>query len=168
MYGSVCDPGMGPYPPRRWHWVYEPQVGVSTPCGAVSTRETTIFVPGLFCFLYMYRTINHPVMGFYPPRVALAVRTPGWGFHPVGGGIDPGDHRFRPRFVVGVHVRKDVRSGNGTLSSPRATLGLRTPGWGFYIVWGCIDPEGHRFCPRFVGVVDRPRFVGGADVWKHF
>ena len=29
------------------HWLYEPQVGVSTPWGTVSTRETTVFDPGL-------------------------------------------------------------------------------------------------------------------------
>ena len=38
-------------------------------------------------------------MGPYPPRVALPLRTPGWGFHIVRGGIDPGDHRFRPRML---------------------------------------------------------------------
>ena len=31
----------------HWCWLYNPQVGVSTPCGAVSTRGTTAFVPGL-------------------------------------------------------------------------------------------------------------------------
>ena len=30
----------------RWRWVYEPRVGVSKPCGAVSTQATTVFVPG--------------------------------------------------------------------------------------------------------------------------
>ena len=30
-----------------WRWPYKPQVGVSTPCWAVSTRGTTVFVPGL-------------------------------------------------------------------------------------------------------------------------
>ena len=30
-----------------WRWLYEPQIGVSTPCSTVSTRETTVFVPGL-------------------------------------------------------------------------------------------------------------------------
>ena len=45
--------------------------------------------------------ISEPGMGPYPLRVALAPRTQadhcGWGFHTVRGGIDPGDHRFRPR-----------------------------------------------------------------------
>ena len=31
----------------EWRWLYEPQVGVSTPCGAVSTRGNTVSVPGL-------------------------------------------------------------------------------------------------------------------------
>ena len=43
MYGSISDPGMGPYPPR----LYELQLGASTPCRAASTRGTTVSVPGL-------------------------------------------------------------------------------------------------------------------------
>ena len=41
--------GMGPYSPREalLFYLYEPQVKVSTPFGAVSTRGTTIFVPVL-------------------------------------------------------------------------------------------------------------------------
>ena len=46
-------------------------------------------------------------MGYYPPRVSLALRTPGWGFHTVRGGIDPGDHRICPRFVGVVYLYKD-------------------------------------------------------------
>ena len=30
-----------------WRWLYEPQVGVFTPGGAVHTRRTTVFVSGL-------------------------------------------------------------------------------------------------------------------------
>ena len=30
-----------------WSWPYQPQVGVSKPCLTVSTRDTTVFVPGL-------------------------------------------------------------------------------------------------------------------------
>ena len=55
----------------------------------------------------MYGMISDPRIGYYPPRVALALRTPGWGFHTVLGGIDPGDHRFRPRFAGVVDVWKD-------------------------------------------------------------
>ena len=66
-------------------WLYEPQVGVqqaasgvgvSTQCGAVSTRETIIFVAGLL-ELYMHGRIHAAGMGPYPPRVALALQTPG-------------------------------------------------------------------------------------------
>ena len=46
-------------------------------------------------------------MGRYPPRVALALRTPGWGFYTVRGGIDPADHRFLTPFVGVVDVWKD-------------------------------------------------------------
>ena len=105
MYGSSSDTVMGYYPPRvaGWRWLYEHQVGVSTPSGAVSTRETTVFVPGL-SELEMYGRIYDPGMGCYPPRVAMALRTSGCGFHAVRGGIDPGDHRFRPQFVGFVYI----------------------------------------------------------------
>ena len=33
--------------PRAGRWLYEPQVGVSTPCGAVLTRGTTMFVSSI-------------------------------------------------------------------------------------------------------------------------
>ena len=39
----------------------------------------------------------------------------GWGFHTVRGGIDPGDHRFRPRDVGFVDVWKYFWPGDGTL-----------------------------------------------------
>ena len=55
----------------------------------------------------MYGRIYGPGMGSYPPRVVLALRTPCWGFHTVGGGIDPEGHRFRPRVVGVVDVWKD-------------------------------------------------------------
>ena len=44
----------------------------------------------------MYGRISDSGMGPYPPRVALALRTPGKGSHIVRGGIDPGDFRFVP------------------------------------------------------------------------
>ena len=46
-------------------------------------------------------------MGYYLPRVAMALRTPDWGFNTVLDGIDPGDHRFCSRFGGVVDVRKD-------------------------------------------------------------
>ena len=39
--------------------------------------------------------------------MSLALRTPGWTFHIVRGGIEPEDPRFRPRFVVVVDVWKE-------------------------------------------------------------
>ena len=82
------------------------EVGVSTPCGVVSTRGTTVFVPDLM-ELQIYGRIYEPGMGPYPPRVAPAKRTPGWGFHTVRIGIDTDDHRFRPRFVEAANLCKD-------------------------------------------------------------
>ena len=55
----------------------------------------------------MYGRISDWGMEPYPHRVALALRTPGWGFHTVRGGIKPDDHRFRSWFVGVADVWKD-------------------------------------------------------------
>ena len=54
MYGRLFVPGMGPYNPRVPLASRTPAnqqsasgVGVSTPCGVVSNRGTTVFVPDL-------------------------------------------------------------------------------------------------------------------------
>ena len=57
-----------------WRWLHEPQpisyfvsasgVGVSTPCGAVSTGGTIVFVPDVL-ELQKYGRISHPGMGPY-------------------------------------------------------------------------------------------------------
>ena len=56
MHGRISDPGMGPYPPRAalalrtsgWGLAMSQSgVGVSTPCGVVSTWGIASFVPGL-------------------------------------------------------------------------------------------------------------------------
>ena len=81
------------------------------------------------------------------------------------GVIDPGNHRFRPRFVR-VYMYGRI-SGQGLAPHPlRVALALRTQtnqqsdrGWGFHTVRRGIDPGNHRFRPRFVGIV---------DVWKDF
>ena len=62
------------------------------------------------------------------------------------GGIDPGDDRFYPRFVVVAYVWKYLESGDGTLSSAGGA-GSTNPsqsaisqwGWGFHTVRGSID-----------------------------
>ena len=99
---------------RGWHiilpgcrWRYEPQVGVSTPCGAVSTHRE----PPLSS---LARWSCRCMKGFLIWRWHLIL--PGWGWlyepqvevsTPCKGGIDPGDHRFRPSFVGVVDVWKD-------------------------------------------------------------
>ena len=48
--------------------------------------------------------------GTIPPgwRWVLALRIPGWGFHTVRGGTDPGDNHVRLQYVEVVNVRKDL------------------------------------------------------------
>ena len=78
----------------------------------------------------MYGRMSDPEMTSYPPRVVVALRTPGWasssqwcwGFYTVRSGIDSGDHHFRRRVVGRVHA-----AGKGPYL-PRATLALQTPG----------------------------------------
>ena len=104
----------------------------------------------------MYGMISDPRIGYYPPRVALALRTPGWGFHTMRGGIDQGEHRFRPR-LVGVVVYGNIYDPGTGYYPLRVAKVLRSPGCGFHTVRGGIDPGDHRFRTRFVGVV---------NVWK--
>ena len=98
-----------------WRGLYEPQLGGSTPSGAISTRGTTVFIPGLLK-VSLYGRIFDLGMGSYLLRMAMALRTAGRGFHTMRGGIDPDDHRSRPRFVGVVDVWKDFRSGDGTIT----------------------------------------------------
>ena len=70
MYGRIHDPVMRIYSSRGAAGPKGPRVGVSTPCGAVSTRETAVFVAGLL-ELYMYGRIHDAGLGPYPPWVAL-------------------------------------------------------------------------------------------------
>ena len=84
-----------------------------------------------------------------------------WGFHTVRGGIVRGDNRFRRRLIGFVDIRKAFYSDDGVIHSPGAG-GFMNPsqsaiskwGWSFHTVWGGIDPEGHRFRPSFVVVVN--------------
>ena len=71
MSGRFCDPGMGSNPPRvvlalrsRGWGLAASGVGVSTPCGVVSARATSVFVPGLS---ELYGGILNAGMGPYPP-----------------------------------------------------------------------------------------------------
>ena len=86
-------------------------------------------------------------------RWALALRTPGGGFHTVRGGIDPGDNHARPQHVEFVDVLKDLRPGDFTLPSPGVAGSMNR---GFHIARGTINSGDHRF---------RPCLVGFADIW---
>ena len=61
----------------------------------------------------MYEMISDPGRRPYPPGVALALRTPGWGVGTVRDGVDPEDQRFRPRFLGVADVWDDSRCGEG-------------------------------------------------------
>ena len=89
-------------------------IGVFTPCGAVSTRGTTVFVPVWNYLMSGDGTLVSPGgAGTTNPSRSTISRW-GWGFYTVRGGIDPGDRRFRPRFVGVVELWQGVWSGAGT------------------------------------------------------
>ena len=93
----------------------------------------------------MYGRIHDAGMGPYPPRVTLAIRIPGWGFHNVRGGIEPGEIHVRHQYIGVVDVWKDFCSGDGTLSFPGGA-GSTNARMGFPYRAG-IDPGDHRFRP---------------------
>ena len=51
------------------------------------------------CLIFRCMERSDSLIGPYPGRVAMALRTPGWGFRTVRGGIDLRNDCFRPRFV---------------------------------------------------------------------
>ena len=107
-----------------------PAVGISRPCEPVSPEGITAFgkyfVPG---------------MGSYIPRVPVASRTPDLVPHTVRGGIDPGSHRFRPRFVGVEDVLNVLLFGHRALCSPGGT-GSTNPTLEFLHLAGRYRPGG--------------------------
>ena len=76
MYRMIYDPGMGPYPLRVALAPHAPAkersaggVGVSTSCGAVSTRGIDVFVTGSSELKRFGRISNHGGGLTLPPTV---------------------------------------------------------------------------------------------------
>ena len=108
-------------------------IGVSTPCGAVSTRLNISSLPRFFEALAKWMAIG-PEMGPYSPRMKVALYTSpsqaatdqsGCDFHTMGGGISPGDVRFRSRVVGVLDVWMDSDPGIGS-DRARVTFTLWT------------------------------------------
>ena len=114
------------FPIRAWdlilpglRWSYEPQVGVTTPCGAVSTPGTTAFVPVCWNCRGMELLLVgrwHPILSRWQ-WVAVAFRTPRLGCPHLTGQHLLGGPPFRPSFIGVVDVQKHSRSENRTLFS---------------------------------------------------
>ena len=99
-----------------------------TPCGAVPTRDSSGFVPGL-SELWLHERIYEPGMGPYPPLMVLALQTSPsqsetkqrrMGLHAVRGGVDPEDRRYRPR--GGGAWKKGRTSEPGMVTCPLRVL----------------------------------------------
>ena len=80
----------------------------------------------------MYGRISNAEMGNYSPRGALAlcmipshsgIGRWSWGFHIVRGRIDPGDRRFRHRFVGVEEVWKDFEPWRGSYPPSHGATG---------------------------------------------
>ena len=74
----------------------------------------------------MYGNFQDPDIGLYALQVALALRTPGWGFHTVRGDTHTGDHRFRAQSVGVVDIWRDSWPEDGILSFPGG-VGFTSP-----------------------------------------
>lgn len=80
MFGLIYHPGVGLNPPRLSLALQSPlnqqqanRVGVSTPCGPVSTPRDVVFVPDLLKF-EMYRHVCDPGKRYHSPESAAEVR----------------------------------------------------------------------------------------------
>ena len=123
---------------RGWRWLHEPQpisnqpVGLGFPHRAGRHRHGRPLFWCPVCWGCMYGKISDLGMGSKLPRVVISRRTPGWGFHTVRSGIDPGCHRFCPLFGGVVDVWKcfyDLGMARYPLrvSSLPLRLGISTP-----------------------------------------
>ena len=87
-------------------------VGVSTPCGAMSIQENIIFVHGVLELQEYIGIFNpHGIISFLGGAGStcssqLAIGQKDWGFHIARRDADPGDSRFTPRGIGVVAVRK--------------------------------------------------------------
>ena len=112
MYGRICDnsvPAVGVFHTVRGGIVrrgnrFRPRI-----IGVVDVRKTFCSEDGI--------EYSPGAGGFTNPSQSAISQ---WGrrFYTVRGGIDPGDHRSRPRFVGAADLWKDFRSGDGTMSRP--------------------------------------------------
>ena len=126
MYGMVSNMRMGSYP-SRVALVRRSPGWVSTPCAAISTRRTTVFVPDLLDLQMKGKDFDLG-MGSYPSRVALALQNRGWGFT-VRSGIDPGGQPFFSPLCWSCYVLKDFRSEDEILTSPGVAVSTKPRLW---------------------------------------
>ena len=148
---------------------------VSTWCEAVSNRGNSVFVPGL-SELHMYGRISDPGIGNFLPGVrGLCVQAPANQRSASGPGVPIPCGAVSTRRITVFVLRLSELQRYERISDPgmgfycpQVALTLRSSpiqsaigrwGCGFHTVRGGVDPEGHRFRPRFVGVV---------DIWEDF
>ena len=152
MYEIISVPGVRSYPPRVALALMNSRLGF--PHRARWYRPGRRLLSSPFGWSFICKDFD-PGIGPRPPRVTLFLRTPGWSFHTVRGGIDPGDHPFRPRFVGVVAVWKDFWFGDVTLSSPGGVnSGLKFPRHA-----GRYRSGGHRFHPSLLDLWIHRRFL---------
>ena len=110
MYIGISAPGIGRHPPRVAMALRTTRLGFHIVRDGIDPGDYRFllwFIGVVYIYMYICGRISDPGIGSYPPRVALALRTQGYSFHTVRGGIDPGGHRCRPRIIGAVDVRED-------------------------------------------------------------
>ena len=150
--------------------------GVCIPCGAIWSRGVTVFVPGLLEW-YTQGSISDPGTGPCLFRVGrdlgVDLRGKSRSEPPITNNQWMGVEfmhragRYRPMIsrysFSGCWSHKCGRfpHRDGTLSFPDAAdcqshslSAISRWGRGFYTARGGVDPEGRRFCPHLVGVVE--------------
>ena len=132
MRGRTSDPEMVNNLPRvrrnresHHSWIVQLIRGFHAVWGGINPGDHFFFL-GMLKF-YMCGSISDPDMTPDLPRVALAQRGPAHPRYANGVGvsipcwaIDPGNHRFRARFIVSLDVWKGFRSGWLSISSAGA------------------------------------------------
>ena len=122
----------------RWRCLLA-SVRVSTPCGVVSTRESSVFVLGL-SELMEYGRISGTGMAPYAHRARSNASPPALCTHPLIFCATPWLPHVLPgwRWLYELHSRSAIRQCH----------------WGFHTMQSCVDQTKLGFIPRLTEVLD--------------
>ena len=154
---------------------HPPVVGVVHVCKGFSSGDGNLSSPRYFGSIYDPQPVSDRPVGLR--------------FHTVRGGLDPGDHHFRPHVVGVVKVWKNCFFEDETPSSSDAARPRRWPegkilphvgsmsssqsspnqlGWSFHAVPGSIDPADLSFRPRIFGRAEIYERISHPEIRPHY